>query len=230
MIILAIECSAKAASAAVLRDGELLCEIYNENGKTHSETLLPAVETALKKGGVAPKDIDLFAVSEGPGSFTGIRIGLAAIKGMAFPNKKIVPISTLSVIARAFADKYTGGQYTVCAVMDARCGQFYNAVFSVKDGVITRLCDDRAVPGEQIAAQLKDNNNVYVAGDGAAVFCEKFGFANSGCAQRAGAVARLAFDNSDLAQEQGTVFGKYLRRPQAERERLDKQEGEKKAR
>ena len=229
MIVLAIECSAKAASAAVLRDGELLCEVYNENGKTHSETLMPAVETALKKGGVSHKDIDLFAVSEGPGSFTGIRIGLAAVKGMAFPDKKVVPLSTLEVIARAFADKYGTGEYTLCAVMDARCGQFYNANFTVKDGVITRLCDDRAVPGEQIAEELKGKNKVCIAGDGAAVFCEKFGHQNSGCAQRASAVARLAFDNSDLAQDQGTVFGKYLRRPQAERERLAKQEGEKKA-
>ena len=229
MIILAIECSAKAASAAVLRDGELLCEIYNENGKTHSETLMPAVETALKQSGVTHSDIDLFAVSEGPGSFTGIRIGLAAVKGMAFGEKKVLPLSTLEVIARAFADKYNEGEYTLCAVMDARCGQFYNANFAVKDGVITRLCGDRALAGEQIAAELKDKNEVYVAGDGAAVFCEKFGYKNSGCGQRASAVARLAFENPEPTQDPKTVFGKYLRRPQAERERLAKQEGEKKA-
>ncbi|MBQ0110872.1 MAG: tRNA (adenosine(37)-N6)-threonylcarbamoyltransferase complex dimerization subunit type 1 TsaB [Oscillospiraceae bacterium] len=226
MNILAIECSAKAASAAVARDGEILCEIYEENGKTHSETLMPAVMTALKNCSLSINDIDLFAVSEGPGSFTGIRIGLAAIKGMAFPDKKVVPLSTLEVIARAFADRQSEGEFTLCAVMDARCGQFYNADFKVKNGEITRLCPDRAEKGEIIASELKTFDNVVVAGDGAAVFCEKFGFENSDCTQRASAVAVLGYQNADKAQDAATVFGKYLRRPQAERERLAKLSGE----
>lgn len=228
MIILAVECSAKAASAAVAREGEVLCEIYNQNGKTHSETLVPSVETALQNAGLTLKDVDLFAVSEGPGSFTGIRIGLAAVKGMAFAQKKVVPLSALEVIVRSFADEFTQGEYTLCAVMDARCGQFYNAVFTVNNGKISRLCDDRAISGEEIAKELKGKNNVYIAGDGAAVFCEKFGFKNSGCSQRASAVARLAFENQNGSKDPKTVFGKYLRRPQAERERLAGQQAEKK--
>ena len=126
MKILALETSAKAVSAAVSEDGKILCSGYQDTGLTHSRTLMPIVEHILKNTGLAVADMDAIAVAAGPGSFTGIRIGVSAAKGLAFAAEKpAVGVSTLAAMARNVA--WLDG-LVICA-MDARRQQVYNALF-----------------------------------------------------------------------------------------------------
>jgi tRNA threonylcarbamoyladenosine biosynthesis protein TsaB len=165
MKILALETSAKAVSAAVTEDGKVLCSGYQDTGLTHSRTLMPIVEHILKNTGLTVADMDAIAVAAGPGSFTGIRIGVAAAKGLAFgADKPAVGVSTLAAMARnvAFADGLV-----ICA-MDARRQQIYNALFAAKDGSLTRLTPDRAIALADLAEELKDDPRPKtVVGDGA---------------------------------------------------------------
>ena len=165
MKILALETSAKAVSAAVSEDGKILCSSYQDTGLTHSRTLMPIVEHILKNTGLTVADMDAIAVAAGPGSFTGIRIGVAAAKGLAFAaDKPAVGVSTLAAMARnvAFCDGLV-----VCA-MDARRQQVYNALFEAKDGQLTRLTPDRAIALEELAEELRsDPRPKTVVGDGA---------------------------------------------------------------
>ena len=165
MKILALETSAKAVSAAVSENGKILCSGYQDTGLTHSRTLMPIVEHILKNTGLTVADMDAIAVAAGPGSFTGIRIGVAAAKGLAFAaDKPAVGVSTLAAMARnvAFCDGLV-----VCA-MDARRQQVYNALFQAKDGQLTRLTPDRAISLEELAAELaNDPRPKTVVGDGA---------------------------------------------------------------
>lgn len=165
MKILALETSAKAVSAAVSEDGKILCSGYQDTGLTHSRTLMPIVEHILKNTGLTVADMDAIAVAAGPGSFTGIRIGVAAAKGLAFAaDKPAVGVSTLAAMARnvAFCDGLV-----ICA-MDARRQQVYNALFEAKDGQLTRLTPDRAISLEELAAELaNDPRPKTVVGDGA---------------------------------------------------------------
>ena len=135
MKILALETSAKAVSAAVTEDGRVLASGYQDTGLTHSRTLMPIVEHLLRNTGLTVADCDAVAVAAGPGSFTGIRIGVAAAKGLAFAaDKPAAAVSTLAAMARnvAFADGLV-----ICA-MDARRSQIYNALFLAEDGALTR--------------------------------------------------------------------------------------------
>lgn len=164
MKILALETSAKAVSAAVSEDGKILCSGYQDTGLTHSRTLMPIVEHILKNTELTIDDIDAIAVAVGPGSFTGIRIGVAAAKGLAFgADKPAVGVSTLAAMAQnvAFCDGLV-----VCA-MDARRQQVYNALFEAKDGSLTRLTPDRAVSLEDLAKELRqDPRPKTIVGDG----------------------------------------------------------------
>ena len=165
MKILALETSAKAVSAAVSEDGRILASGYQDTGLTHSRTLMPIVEDILKNTGLTVADMDAIAVAAGPGSFTGIRIGVAAAKGLAFAaDKPAVGVSTLAAMARnvAFCDGLV-----ICA-MDARRQQVYNALFEAKDGRLTRLTPDRAIALEELAEELRsDPRPKTVVGDGA---------------------------------------------------------------
>lgn len=152
MKILALETSAKAVSAAVSEDGKILASGYQDTGLTHSRTLMPIVEHILKNTDLTVADMDIIAAAVGPGSFTGIRIGVAAAKGLACAAQKpVVGVSTLAAMARnvAFADGLV-----VCA-MDARRQQVYNALFEAKDGRLTRLTEDRAISLADLAEELK---------------------------------------------------------------------------
>lgn len=218
MRILSLECSAKAASAAVFEDGKLLAEEFNADGKTHSETLCPAAANVLKQAGLGFSDVDIYAITNGPGSFTGLRIGLAAVKGFAFLDKKCITLSTLEVLAEAFRENEE--KTVVLSLMDARAGQFYTALFEAGRGEVTRLTEDSALKGEEIAENIKKYKNVVAAGDGAALFCEKFGgVTNSGVYQNATLVGSLAFKRLDTATIAEKIQVNYLRKPQAERER-----------
>ena len=170
MKILAIETSAKAVSAAVSENGKILCAGYQDTGLTHSRTLMPIVEGILKNTNLTISDVDAIAAAVGPGSFTGIRIGVAAAKGLAFgADKPAIAVSTLAAMARnvAFADGLV-----ICA-MDARRQQVYNALFEAKDGALTRLTEDRAIALADLAKELKDDPRPKTAlGDGGRLCCD----------------------------------------------------------
>ena len=139
-------------SAAVSEDGKILASGYQDTGLTHSRTLMPIVEHILKNTDLTVADMDIIAAAVGPGYFTGIRIGVAAAKGLACASQKpVVGVSTLAAMARnvAFADGLV-----VCA-MDARRQQVYNALFEAKDGRLTRLTEDRAISLADLAEELK---------------------------------------------------------------------------
>ena len=225
MRILALETSAKAVSAAVTENGKVLCSGYQDTGLTHGRTLMPIVEAMLKNTGLTVGDCDAVAVAAGPGSFTGIRIGVSAAKGLAFAlDKPAVGVSTLAAMARNAA--FAGG-LIVCA-MDARRQQVYNALFAAEDGVLTRLTPDRAVSLADLAEELRgDPRPKTVVGDGAAM-CADF-------LEAAGVPCRLApphlvmqnamsvaLEAEGQAARGGLVSAQdlapvYLRPPQAER-------------
>ena len=184
MKILALETSAKSVSVAVTEGGVLLAQAYQNRGMTHSVTLMPLLDGMLKSAGLTLDEIGVIAVAQGPGSFTGIRIGVAAAKGLAWAKE--VPccgVSTLAAMAYGAAD-FDG---LIVGAMDARRQQVYNAVFRVENGGITRLCEDRAVSVEQVAQELKESNyreNILVIGDGASLLYDHL--------QNAGIACRLA--------------------------------------
>lgn len=165
MLLFSLECSAAAASAALLRDGKLLGEEFLNVPQTHSVTLLPMAQSLLEHTGIAPSQIDYYAVSRGPGSFTGLRIGIAAVKGLAFPdNTPCIGISTPEAIAYGLLG-FTG---TVVPMMDARCGQVYTALFEGKDGAISRLTEDEALPLTALCEKLRElPAPLWLCGDGA---------------------------------------------------------------
>ncbi len=224
MKILAIDSSAKSASVAIAENGRLISECFVNASLTHSKTLMPMTDNALKQANMTIEDIDAFCVNTGPGSFTGIRIGVAAVKGLALcSNKPCAGISTLESIAYNFIDT----DCVVCAAMDARCNQVYTALFECKDGKITRLCEDKAVLIDELAKEISVINNiVYLAGDGAELCYSKFGndisivrlSSENRRYQRAFGVALASENNKELFIDSSQLAPVYLRPPQAERE------------
>ena len=151
MKILAIESSATAASAALCEDEELIAQTFQHSGLTHSRTLLPMVLTMLEQCGAGLEGVDLIAVAAGPGSFTGLRIGVSTAKGLAWPgNKPCAGVSTLEAMAWSLA--HTGA--IVAPVMDARRGQLYNALFRGTGEGLERLAPDRAIAADDLVAEL----------------------------------------------------------------------------
>ena len=165
MKIIALESSAAAASAALCEDESLLAQSFQRTGLTHSATLLPMLEDLLKNAGASLADADLFAVAAGPGSFTGLRIGVSALKGLAWGlDRPCAACSTLESMAWQLAH-LEGAQ--LCPVMDARRSQVYNARFAVRGGVPVRLAEDRAISLEELAAELKKSGKPQIlVGDG----------------------------------------------------------------
>ena len=153
MLILGIDSSAGPASAALVEDGCLLGEFYIHTKQTHSQTLLPMVQQLLASAGRSCGDLDALAVSHGPGSFTGVRIGISCVKGISFSNDiPCVGISTLKAIA--YGGLAAEGS-VLCAAMDARCSQVYNALFQVEHGVLRRLTEDRALSIAELETQCR---------------------------------------------------------------------------
>ena len=226
MLILALESSAKAASVALMQDAELLAQYSQCSGLTHSRTLLPMVEDMLKNTDKKLADVDFIAVAHGPGSFTGIRIGVSTVKGLAWASdKKCVGVSTLA--AMAWHGAAAGG--LVCPVMDARRSQVYNALFEIKDGAPERLCRDRAIALSELAAELRGyDREVLLVGDGARLSFDYLTAEGISCRiapqnllyQSAWGVGMEA-----LRTEPGTaddLLPVYLRLSQAERERQER--------
>lgn len=230
MKILALESSAAACSAALCEDEFLLAQSFQNSGLTHSRTLMPMVQSMLEHCGHTLAEVDVVAVAAGPGSFTGLRIGVSAAKGLAWPDEKpCAACSTLESMAWCLA--HTGME--LCAVMDARRNQVYNAVFAAEGGQLTRLTPDRAIALSQLAEELQgDPRPKLVVGDGAAL-CSGF-LSEAGIPCRM-APAQLVMQNAvgvALAAEEMAARGEtvsardlvpvYLRLSQAERERLAK--------
>lgn len=165
MLLFSLECSAAAASAALYRDGKLLGEEFLNVPQTHSVTLLPMAQSLLERCGTAPSQIDYYAVSRGPGSFTGLRIGIAAVKGLAFPDDTpCIGVSTPEAIAYGLA----GFEGTIVPMMDARCGQVYTALFEGRDGALNRLSEDEALPLTELKERLRGcRAPLWLCGDGA---------------------------------------------------------------
>ena len=166
MNILALESSATSCSAALVRDGVLAAQNYQNSGLTHSRTLMPMVEDMLRNSGNSLNEVDVIAVAAGPGSFTGLRIGVATAKGLAWgKGKACAPCSTLESMAWPLA--HMEGKLIVCA-MDARRKQVYNALFQTDGEKLERLCPDRAISLEELAEELKKiEKRKIVVGDGA---------------------------------------------------------------
>ena len=164
MNILAVDTAGKTAGVALLQDDRLLYEVYLDGGMTHSETLMPMIDTCLKLCGLTCADIDLYAVNAGPGSFTGLRIGLAAVKGLAFPRETLcAPVSTLEALAAAHT-----GEGTVLCALDARRAQVYSAAFDL--ATHARLTPDAAEPVTALEAFVKECKKPLIfVGDGAAL-------------------------------------------------------------
>ena len=225
MLILAMESSAKAASAALVRHGELLAQSFSCSGLTHSRTLLPMAEQVLASAGVELSDVDCLAVAEGPGSFTGIRIGVSAVKGLAWAAEKpAVGVSTLE--AMAYNGVAAGEGALVCCCMDARRAQIYHALFEVQNGVPVRLMPDRAIAIDALLPELKKlEKPLFLVGDGAALCYNVFSEQGVQCVlapsnlvhQSAWGVAMAA---SQKEPRPGAALQPvYLRLSQAERER-----------
>ena len=230
MLILAFETSAKAASVALTENGKLLGESYQNTGMTHSQTLMVMAEDLLKQCGKTVGDLTAVAVAEGPGSFTGVRIGVAAAKGLAWGGEKpCYGVSTLESMAISLG----AWQGYICPCMDARRSQVYNALFYVNHGEIKRVSEDRAIALADLGEELKMlKEPIFLVGDGSNLCYNTLKEAVPGLIlppehrmhQRAGGVA-LAAEQKAAAGDPGdanAMTPNYLRLSQAERERAER--------
>ena len=231
MLTLAFETSAKAASVALTENGKLLGESYQNTGLTHSQTLMVMAEDLLKQCGKTVSDLTAVAVAEGPGSFTGVRIGVAAAKGMSWgAGIPCYGVSTLEAMAVSLG-AYEG---YVCGCMDARRSQVYNALFLVDHGEIQRISEDRAIALADLKTELEHiDGPIFLVGDGSNLTHKTLAGEIPDLVlppehrmhQRAVGVALLA-EQKQTAGETGdgnALSPNYLRLSQAERERMEKQ-------
>ena len=231
MLLLAFETSAKAGSVALFDGEKLLGENYQNTGLTHSQTLMVMAENLLKECGYTPQNVNAVAVAEGPGSFTGVRIGMAAAKGFAWGGQ--IPcygVSTLEAMALGLG-AYQG---YICPVMDARRSQVYNALFYVNRGEVSRVSEDRAIALADLKTELEERKEpIFLVGDGSNLTYNTLRGEIPNLVmppehklhQRAVGVG-LAAIKEMTAGDPGDANGltpNYLRLSQAERERLEKQ-------
>ncbi len=230
--LLAVESSAGPASCALVRVDEkgytIRCEAAVNTKLTHSQTLLPMITDMMKNAGASLSDMDVLAVAAGPGSFTGVRIGVAAVKGLAFADD--LPCVSVSTLA-GMAARWSGTPYTgqILTAMDARCGQIYTALFSCENGVVTRLTPDEALPIATVGERLKEQAAELLAvGDGATLCYETLKETlptlrlapDEWRFQHAVGVAKAAIERIKQGEwgSGDTLLPRYLRLPQAERE------------
>ena len=216
-MLLSMDSSAVTASVALTDGDEIIKSEFVNSGLTHSETLLPMITRVMDSHKYS--ELDGIAITAGTGSFTGVRIGVATVKGLAFNDDiPCYSVSTLEAIAYNFVDKNA----VVCAVMDARRMQFYNALFRVQNGKVERLCDDRAISIEDLRNDLKQYDKVVIAGDGAKLCFQNIELENCTLAdddriyQNAVGVAKAAQNKNAISPK--ALMPVYLRQSQAERE------------
>lgn len=216
-MLLSIDSSAVTASVALTDGDDVIKSEFVNSGLTHSETLLPMIKRVMQ--GIEFSSLDAIAITAGPGSFTGVRIGVATVKGLAFSNNiPCIGVSTLEAIAYNF----TNENCIVCAVMDARRMQFYNALFQIENGNVLRLTEDRAISIDDLREELKQYDNVVIAGDGARLCYDNISLDNCSIArdnniyQNAIGVAKSARNKETISPR--SLMPVYLRLSQAERE------------
>lgn len=226
MKLLSIDSSGKTAACAVTEDGVLAARNFTDSGLTHSQTLLPMTDSVLKLAGVSIDEIDEFALTVGPGSFTGLRIGASLVMGLA-GDRPVRPVPTLTALAYNLIDT----NCIIIPALDARRSQVYTAVFESKDGKITRLCEDSAMSVEDVISRINteyEDKNVMILGDGAYLFGDA-----------ANVLSNVSFPEGKDLYVQGDSIAKaaelvtpvpardvklsYLRMSQAERELKEKQ-------
>jgi tRNA threonylcarbamoyladenosine biosynthesis protein TsaB len=231
LLTLAFETSAKAASVALTQDGKLLAESYQNTGLTHSQTLMVMAEDVLKSSGKTTGDVTAVAVAEGPGSFTGVRIGVAAAKGFAWGAQlPCYGVSTLEAMALGLGIR----NGFICPCMDARRSQVYNALFLAENGKLTRIREDRAISLQELGDDLSYlEGPIYLVGDGSClthrtlsgtieelILPPEHQMHQRGSGVALAALAAMA--RGEIA-DGATLTPNYLRLSQAERERLEKE-------
>ena len=230
MRILAFDSTALTASVAVTEDEKLIAEITLNNGNTHSQTLLPKAESLFRMLEITADDIDIFAVSEGPGAFTGVRIGAASVKGLAFGrDAQCIGVSTLEALAYNLRG-YAG---IICPVMNARRSQVYTAIFESDGEKLTRLTEDMAIAAEELDEMLAAyEKDVRLSGDGIEVALENFTKTKPQAVPEeetyqsgySVAMVALAKYREGVRGSDAELAPTYLRLSQAERERLEKEQ------
>lgn len=233
MTMIAIDSSAKTISIAICQENRVLASLNLGVGVTHSKTLFPSIDSLLKFCSLTIKDINAFAVSVGPGSFTGLRIGIASVKGMAYSqNIPCIGVSTLMALAYNQIDSNA----VIAAVMDARRQQVYNAMFEAKDGSLNRLTPDRALGVFELKTEIEQNyknKRIILVGDGAEMCYNQLKDNKNICLsslqnrfQNASSVAALGFYLYHCGKftDAFKIAPNYIRLSQAERIRNEKPE------
>lgn len=230
MKILAMDTTAKVSTVSIVCEDRVIAEYSINLNFTHSQTIMPMCEEILKTTQISLSEIDAFAVCTGPGSFTGLRIGISAIKGMAYAlNKPCIAVSTLDALSFNALD-FNG---VICCVMDARCNQVYNAIFDNSGDFLEKITEDRAIILDDLLEQLKLlKKNIILVGDGADLCYNKFKdilpnirmASISNRYQRASSVGLVAVNKykENLFTSANDLIPEYLRLPQAQRELLSK--------
>ena len=236
MKILALDSTAKICTVALCEDRQRLNLKTVDAGMTHSETLLPMIESILDEAGIGVADIDMFALSQGPGSFTGVRIGAATVKGLCFGREKpCVGVSSLEALAYNYID----GDGIVVSAMDARRDQVYAAIFRVHGNRVERLCEDMALSVDELCGMCVaySGEKIYICGDGAHLVYDRaqqngapmleYNIDRAGqCAYSVALCAYEAFLRGEAVSD-SELRPTYLRLAQAERERLERLASEK---
>lgn len=224
MILLSIDSSGKSAAAALTEDGTVIADCFENSGLTHSQTLLPLVERTLQMAGKTVDDVDAFALTNGPGSFTGLRIGCALVKGMA-ANRPCYPVSTLEALSWNLPSVQNG---YIVAMMDARRAQVYTATFQIQDGIPKRIKRNMPQSIEQLRLEIislqKENLPIWLVGDGAYLLADVPGVQipkGDAVLLRATSIAKAA---QNISPVPAPMLGlEYLRLSQAQREKLERE-------
>lgn len=223
--VLAIDTSGPVAGCALLREGRIAHLTVMNHGLTHSETIMPAVDEALSSAGLSCGDVDVFAAVAGPGSFTGVRIGVCAAKGLAHAAAK--PCAAVHAL-EALAMNFYGFDGLCCPILDARRGQVYCAAFDMARGMPQRTLEDAAQPLDEFLERLPGDRRLVFAGDGVPVYANAVREALGERALiapenlrdlRADAACLLAATRPGTWTTAALLRPIYLRAPQAERER-----------
>lgn len=228
MTTLCIDTSSVTCACALFKDGKMLADVLLNNGLNHSKTLLPSIKKVLEKSGVSTNEIENISLTVGPGSFTGVKIAAATVKGFAFDRN--VPCTAISTLEALAYNRNSDG--LVCAVMDARRGMLYNAVFNIENGKAERITQDRQISCEELFAEI-NGKDIFITGDGTELFkafCNENDFypdAADGDFKfvRGEGIYKAAENCGFRITEHDKLVPEYLRLPQAERERLEKEKG-----
>ena len=228
MTTLCIDTSSITCACSVVKNGEVLADILINNGLNHSQTLLPSVKKVLEDSNLTMADIENISVTVGPGSFTGVKISAATVKGIAFERN--IPCTAISTLEALAYNKESDG--LVCAVMDARRGMLYNAVFKMENGKALRLTEDRQISCEDLFNEV-NGKDIFITGDGTELFkkfCDERSFKTEAAEGdlrfvRGIGIYKAAENCGFKETSHEKLVPEYLRLPQAERERLEKERG-----